>query len=104
MLITYNTYVNIKTSLINTYGTYKSYPNISNYLNVLIKKNVIDKSFKATAREKIQSDLFFDYVIFLHYYNKNNISFQNENGCRFKLDTTHNRKLLWKHFKKEMNL
>ena len=96
MLITYTNYKRMKQDLLNRYGTFEDYPTDKNFINRLIKYGVVTTNHKQTAVYNCHKKEFYDYVIFLHFYTKYNVSFENSNGCKFKLDTAANRRLLWK--------
>lgn len=104
MLLTYKNYNACKQALITRFGDYKNYPTPNNYIKKLIKYNAVDAKYRSSCLAKLHIENFYDYIIFLHYFNRNDISFENSDGVKFKLDVNVNRRLNWKIFKSLMKL
>ena len=109
MLIHYSNYVKLKEAIKNIHTEFIKCGNSNiSFAKHLIRRNILNPLHKSYLRWFIKkygySDLFYDYIIFLHYCTRNDVSFESNINNRFKLDITVNKKFLWKIFKKNMNL
>ena len=102
MLISYSTYCSIKTTLAERYKTWRQHSSKELFIKLLINSNVINAEYSKIIKSKLDSKRFWDYVIFRHYCDRFDISFENNKGVKFKLFPTSSIKSRWKIFVNNM--